>query len=232
MNPSNHRITRTVVLVAFLCLPSACGLFSDGGTGLANVDDLVTAIERVHVDTELAQQEARTAMDHLEAMMAPDFVGNPVVAHTELVAAVERSTQQAAVLRESFDGMQDAAGPVFDRWAADLEQFASPTLRMRSETRMQRTRARYEAIVVAVEPALAHCDALNRPLSDHALFLGHDFNASAVAEIRDDVRLLAAQTKALEGEFGSCLVAARSYLDAAAMPEGTSPTGPSAAPGN
>ncbi len=230
MTETPRQNLKSLILVSALPFLSACGLFSDGGNGLANVDELVSRIQRVHVDAELAQQQVQTAMDQLEAMVAPGFVGNPVMAHAELTKAVEQSTQQAATLRDSYQSMQEAADPVFDRWAEDLGQFTNLTMRQRSEARMQQTRSRYEAIVAAVGPALSHYDAINRSLNDQTLFLGHDFNSSAVSDIRDDVHMLAAQVKALDGELGSCLAAARTYLDAATMPTPEQPVGPPAEP--
>lgn len=75
-------------------------------SSLAKVDDLVSWIERVHVDSELAREQARQAIMVLRDMTSPEFRGDVVMAYGEFVAAVERSEKQAASLQKSFDGMR------------------------------------------------------------------------------------------------------------------------------
>jgi hypothetical protein len=209
----------------------ACGLFADQPGGLAQVDDLVGSIERVYVDAELAKSTVLTAVDRLRTIAAGEFTTDPVAAYHEFDEAVKRSTEQADMLRTSFAATERAGPPVFERWTADLDGFTNPQLRQRSETRLQTTRARYDAVVAAVRPALASCDAVNAELRDHVLFLGHDYNAGSIAALAGDVRTLAVRTTELTGRLDVCLAAARAYVDMAALPAVTPVATPPATPG-
>ncbi|MEZ5963615.1 MAG: DUF2959 family protein [Planctomycetota bacterium] len=209
---------RTLALVASALLLPACGMFSGQDKSLAQVDDLVSCIERVHVDSELAKQAATLAMSRLQAMVAPDFQSDAVLAHAELVRAIEDAEKQAKDLRYSVDRMKRAADPVFSRWTRDIQAMQSPEIKQRSQTRFDETKARYDAIVEAVDPTLRAYDTFNRGIKDHALFLGHDFNPSAVATIEAEVRKLAGSSQELGSGFDRCMQSARAYVDSAALP--------------
>ena len=214
MNPT----VRTLALVAgALALPS-CGMFAPQNKSLAQVDDLVNCIERVHVDAELAKQATDLAMSGLQTMTSADFHGDAVLAHAELVRAIESAEKQAKDLRFSVECMKRAADPVFSRWSRDIQAMQSPEIKQRSQSRFDETKTRYDAIVAAVDPTIAGYDAFNRTIKDHALFLGHDFNPGAVATITGEVQKLSGSSRELTAGFDRCLQAARAYVDQAALP--------------
>lgn len=210
-------------------LVAGCGIFGDSRPGLAKVDDLVDRIERVHVESELAKDASNDAVRKLRAFAAPGFGGDAVAAYTELTVAIETSTEQARRLRAAVDAMEDAADPVFEQWTSDADGIVNSRVRERSVARLEQTRTRYDEIVTAVTPTLEQYDAINRGLHDLALFLGHDFNGGALQDIAADVQELADEVAKLDGRIESSLVAARTYLDAAAMPV-TPPAGEPAGP--
>lgn len=200
-----------------LALPS-CGMFSTQNKGLAQVDDLVGCIERVYVDSELARDKSAAAMVALRDLTAPDFHGDAVLGHAQLVEAIDGAEKQAKDLRFSVDRMKRAAGPVFSRWARDIEAMQTPELKQRSQARFDETKQRYQAIVGSADPTLVAYDAFNRSLRDHALFLGHDFNAGSVAALADDVRKLQNDGGTLVAAFQVCMQTTRAYVDSAALP--------------
>ena len=99
-----------------------------------------------------------------------------------------------------------------------MQAFTSLELRLRSQTRLMATRERYNAILVAVDPAQPSFDGFNKNLRDHALFLGHDFNAGSVSQIVEDVRMLTVRVAELDITLDACQEAARGYLEASALP--------------
>jgi hypothetical protein len=219
-----NRLT-LVTSIAGLALAAAApgcssikGLFSGEKNGPGTVNDLVSAIEKVYVNSELSKERVRVALDALGAIAASEYKGDALLAYTKLDEAITDSEEHAEALRASVEDMQDAAEPVFERWFEDLKQISSPEMRQRSRARLLATRERYDAIVAAVEPAMASYEAVNKNLRDHALFLGHDLNPASVADIREDVRTLGTQADALDASLDVCLKAARDYVDSAALP--------------
>ena len=191
-------------------------LKSSGGPG--HVNELVSAIELVYVDSEVAKERAHGAVNALRAIVASDFQGDAVSAYAEYMTAIENSEEQAEKLRDSIEEMKDSSDPVFEQWAEDLKDINSVELRQRSRNRLMETRERYHAIVAAAEPALVSYDAVNHSLRDHALFLGNALNPVAVSEIQGEARALAKRVTELDSEFDACLKAARAYVESAALP--------------
>ena len=213
-----NRATRTLAILLPLTALTACGLFSSNSVGLSKVEDLVTWIERVHVDSELSKERVRIAVRTLHTLVAPNFSGDLVTAYSDFVRAIELSEAQAKELHTSQAAMQEAAEPVFEQWEQDLGKFSGEGMRQRSGVRLAATRQRYETIVDATEPAIAAHDRFNLSMRDHALFLGHDFNAAAIAEIDADIRAVTKLGGELESQFDLCLEAARNYVESAALP--------------
>lgn len=197
----------------------------------ARVNDLVSWVERVHVESELARQQARNVVELLSEITESKFEGTAVEAYSRFIAALEESETQAEALRAAVTPMKASAEPVFDQWEKDLAQFASPSMRSKSESRMQRTKDRYEDVVRSVDPAQTALDSLNRSLRDHALFLSSDFNAHSIALIREDVSDLTGVADDLSGRFDLCLDAAQEYVNNYALPSNSSVAAPSPGPG-
>ncbi len=193
-------------------------MFSSQKVGLSKVDDLVTGIERVHVDAELSKERIAIALETLHTLVAPDFVGDAVIVYSDMLRAIERSDAQMRELRSSVTSMKVSAGPVFAQWTEDLDQFNGEAMRRRSQARLDETRQRYKDIVDSVDPALAGFERFNSSMRDHALFLGHDFNPTAISEIEGDIRTLTNLVSEVNDDFDDCLEAARVYVELAALP--------------
>ncbi|MHC5063583.1 MAG: DUF2959 family protein [Planctomycetota bacterium] len=193
-------------------------MFSSQKVGLSKVDDLVTGIERVHVDAEVSKERINIALETLHTLVAPDFVGDAVTVYSDMLRAIERSDAQLRELRSSVTAMKVSAGPVFAQWTEDLDQFNGEAMRRRSQSRLEETRQRYKDIVNSVEPALEGYTRFNAAMRDHALFLGHDFNPTAISEIEGDIRTLTNLSSDINEDLDNCLEAARVYVELAALP--------------
>lgn len=195
-------------------------MFGDSRPGVAIVDDLVTRVERVHVDAELAKERTALAIDSLRALVTLDFGrdGDAVQSFAAFVESIDAAEQQADALRSSVAQMKESAALMFDRWESNIDSFQNETLRAHSQTRLQETQRYYDAIVAAVDPAQSSCDVFNSSLRDHALFLEHDFNATSIATIADGVRDLRTRANDIRQRLDVTLTAARAYFESRALP--------------
>ena len=228
MNRNSHLGPIAVVLP--LISLTACGVFTEEDATINKVDDLVGRIEKVHVESEVSKDVVRDTVASLENLASHDFGGNAATAYLEFMAAIKRSERQAMRFRSMVSPMKEASDPVFQQWAMDLAGFSSPRMRHLSEQRLATTRERYNAIVAAVDPTQSAYEVFNQGLRDIALFLGHDFNPVAVAEIEQDIHALANLASELDGRFDTCLMTARTYLDSSAMPSAPGAQGMRATP--
>jgi hypothetical protein len=185
--------------------------------GLANVDDLLTRVEQVQIESVVAKEKASAAFDAFGQIVAPDFQGDPMVVFNDLVEKINASKAQATKLQDSVDPMQQTADSVFYAWTNDLEKFGNSNLRQASQARLAETRARYSAVHDAAVAALVSINAFNSDLSDQALFLEHDFNATAVAVISNEVPALTNQARDLSKRLNDCVATSKAYISAGAL---------------
>ena len=209
-----------VAVLPFTCL-TGCGLFSSDSASVSRVDELVSWVERVHVESEVAKEIVRQAEHALATITVANFAGDPVQGYADFVGVIEQCENQALKLDSTIDPMKEAAEPVFEQWATDLLEFTSVKMRLRSHMRLEKTRERYHQVLAVVGPTQSSYQAFNMGLRDIALFLAHDFNAASVAEIQEDVRGLRSLASELTGKFDACLVAARAYVETSSLPAGT-----------
>ena len=90
-------------------------------------------------------------------------------------------------------------------------------MRQRSQSRLDETRGRYQAVLTSAQAALITLEAFNADMGDQTLFLGNDLNAASVASILPDVRALHDQLRELDGRVEQCSTAARTYVESAAL---------------
>lgn len=224
-----HTITAAALTTFALLTSCASKSITEGP---ARVDDLVGWIERVYVEAELSRERLHEAVTKLEAVVGSSYASDPVSAYAAFVEALRLSEAQGARLSEQIEPMKKAATPVFEQWEAGLGEFQSESLRERSAARLAATKERYERILASVEPARERFQKINGAMRDHALFLGNDFNAEAVASLADDARELVTQASDLDRGFEECLSAARAYVETAALPMQAAPApGGAAGPG-
>lgn len=209
-------VTLTLLPLAASC-SSLSGVFGGNDGGPESVDDLLTRIERVEAQTQLAQEGMRGAIGGLHGLLASDFEGDPLAAYEEFLERIDKSEARARDLRSSVSAMRSAAGPFFAQWSAKMNSFTNPEMRSRSQQRLTETNERYQNILFAVDPALADHDALNAGLRDQALFLEHDFNADSVKLLTNDARALTSLAATLDQRLTSTRTAARDYVENTAL---------------
>jgi ElaB/YqjD/DUF883 family membrane-anchored ribosome-binding protein len=214
-------------LLASLLVTSACGSLEMLGIkhkdGLEEVDDLLSYVERVQVESAVSKERGQAAIESLRAMVAPEFKGDPALAHKAFENAVEQSKEQAAALLRSVKPLRKTGESVFQGWAENLESFGNVAMRQRSQERLEETRKRYDAILAAAGSAQLAYDAFNRDLGDQGLFLEHDFNASAVALVAQELDGLKNRGRELAKRLDTCATACQAYVEFSAPSAEVSP---------
>ena len=200
-----------------LLLVAACAGSTKGSESVQRVDDLLEHVESVRAEAFASKETARTAFEQLDALCSPGFAGEAKDAYAQLIELIEGSEKQARQLRASIEPMKMSAESVFRQWTADLDAFGNTRMRQRSETRLDETHARYRTVYATAQSALISYDAFNGDLRDHALFLSHDMNASAIQELSGDLKLLRDVLIELDGRMDACASAAAAYVESAAL---------------
>ncbi|HUR26988.1 MAG TPA: DUF2959 family protein [Planctomycetota bacterium] len=225
-------LARNIRLLSLSLALCAC-TSTEKREGLTRVDDLLTRVEQVQIESLVAREKASAAFDAFGQIVAPEFRGDPMLVYAALVERIHASKLQAERLESCVEPMKRTADGVFLAWTRDLEQFGNTNLRQASQARLAETRTRYSSVHDAATAALVSINAFNSDLNDQALFLEHDFNAAAVSVIAREVPGLKQQAQDLGKRLNVCARAAREYIAASALrgqvePVGSAPAGEAA----
>jgi hypothetical protein len=238
-----HRALRSTlvhtVLAAFATLAGGCSGMKALGIqqkdGLQEVDELLSHVERLQVEAAVTKERTQAAVEGLRVLVAPEFKGDPIVAHGEFEATVELVEDQADALRKCVKPLRSKGERVFNDWAANLESFGNLAMRQRSQERLEETRKRYDAILASANLAQLALDAFHGDLADQALFLEHDFNSSSVALVAQELEGLRSRGRELAKRLDGAIAACRAYVEFSApgaqvAPEESPEGGASATP--
>jgi len=206
-----------VAVGASSCSSTGFSFSRTSDNGLTNVDELLTRIEKVQVESVVSKERARAAYDTLVASVSPEFSGSAVTQYAELEKSIEVSQKQAKSLAETIPALKASAAGVFERWTRDLESFGNTRMRQRSQERMEATREHYELILRQALASQVSFEALNADLKDHALFLENDFNAESAAMIFDDVTALETRVAELDGRLDAAIQSSKRYIASRAL---------------
>lgn len=206
-----HRIALALPILAL----SSCA-FTKQSTGLDQVDKVVERVAAVSDACDQSNLSVHDTYEWLRAIVAKDFGGDAITAYKEFAEAVELSKKNSRILAARTDAMERAADSYFENWAKEQWNFTSAEMRSRSQKRMTDARARYDAILAALRPAIAAYDNFNVAMHDITLFIGHDFTVAG--ELQREVRGLARQSTEIQASFESAIEAAEAYIGTTAVP--------------
>ncbi len=203
----------------FLLALAACATGSGREDAPEQVDAMVTWIERVHVEAERGRQTISDSFERLNVIAAGRFAKEPAaVAYAKFVQSIDLAEQQAKRFREVVGPMLSTATPVFAQWQKDVQTIGNERLRQISEMRFSVAKERYDAITKTAVPAQDQFDGYVKSLRDHAAFLAHDLNATALDEIQAEVKVVAKTARELDRNMETCQAAARAFVEQSALP--------------
>lgn len=204
----------TLAAVTLALGASACATTQQSAS-IQRVDHLVTRIEAVHLEAELAKKSIYETILTLRPVIVPTE-GDPAELFQGFMTALASSEERAEELQSVIAPMERSARDVFAQWERDLRAFTNDSLRERSRDRMLSTRMQYDAVARSAKRASAAFGELNGSMRDIGLFLGHDFNPTAIALVQADAVAIRERAQELGAELNRCLAASEEYVANAA----------------
>jgi hypothetical protein len=206
------------LLVLGMAVSTSCASTYKNSTGLKEVDGLVSRVESVHVEGELAMVAVRDSVTAMLELVAPQGKTTVHEAFAVFEKTIAESIDQHDAFKESVVQLQTEATPFFEGWSEGLESFSSQRIRVQSRKRMEETRTTYDRIVLSSETPLSRYTEFNKSLQDVALFLSRDFNTSSVRMIEAELRSLIQVAGDLDEDFAKCLDSCKGYSEASGLP--------------
>ena len=171
-------------------------------------------------------QDARRAQDEARAQFAnalEEFIavigntGGPLAdKYAKLQREFTRSETRATAVRDRIAEIERVARALFKEWRAELDVYRDPALRRLSEQQLATTEQRYATLAAALHRAAATMDPVLDRFRDQVLFLKHNLNASAIAQLDTNHRQLQSEIGRLIAEMEASIREADAFL--AALP--------------
>ncbi len=200
--------------VALVLLLAGCSSAYYGAMekmGVAKREILVDRVEK----TREAQTEAKLQFANaLQQFLAVTKVDGGALQqkYDNLNREFQRSEAKAKEVRERIASVQDVAEALFREWKQELGQYASASLKADSERQLEQTRRRYDALVLLMRKAADRMDPVIATFRDQVLFLKHNLNARALAQLESTNRTLQADISTLIRDMEASIREAESFI--------------------
>jgi len=187
--------------------------------GVHKREILVDRIEEARDDQEEAKDQFQSALEQFTSVVQYDG-GNLQRMYDKLNAEFERSEAKANDVSSSIARVEDVAAALFREWEAELDEYTNASLRQQSEQQLDRTRARYNALIGAMKRAEARVEPVLDTFRDQVLFLKHNLNAQAVASLENELVTIENDVARLIAEMESSIDEANTFIAEMSLEEG------------
>ncbi len=201
--------------IALVLLLAGCSTAYYGAMekiGVAKRDILGDRVEKTRVAQTEAKQQFADALQHFLAIAKTDG-GDLQKKYDELNRELQRSETRAKDVRSRIESVEDVAGALFVEWKKELAQYSNPTLRADSEKQLAGTEKRYHALVVLMRRAADRMDPVLKTFRDQVLYLKHNLNARALAQLDSTNRALEADIGRLVADMETAIKEAEKFIN-------------------
>jgi hypothetical protein len=150
--------------------------------GFAKRDILADRVEKTREAQTAAKEQFADALQRFLAVTKADG-GDLQRKYDKLNREFSRSESRAKEVRDRIAAVEDVAEALFREWKQELGQYSNASLRRDSERQLDLTRRRYDALLVLMRRAADRMDPVLATFRDQVLYLKHNLNARALAQL-------------------------------------------------
>lgn len=207
------RVFRSLPLALVLLLAGCSSTYYNAMEkfGIAKRDILADRVEETRDAQQEAKEEFADALQHFLAVTKADG-GDLQRKYDDLNSQFKRSEAQAKEVRERIAAVEDVAEALFREWKQELAQYSSGTLRADSQRQLDTTRRRYDALIGLMRRAAGRMDPVLATFRDQVLYLKHNLNARALAQLDTTNRTLEADISRLISEMETSIREAENFI--------------------
>lgn len=183
--------------------------------GIHKRDILVARVQDARQAQNAARQQFASALAQFTAVTGN--TGGPLAdQYAKLKKEFDRCDARAGEVRQRIADIEHVSRALFREWRKELGDYHDETLREASRQQLAATEQRYADLASALQRAAATMDPVLDRFRDQVLFLKHNLNASAIAQLATNHRQLASEISRLISEMEASIREADAFL--AAMP--------------
>lgn len=179
--------------------------------GIAKRDILADRVEKTREAQADAKQQFADALQRFLAVTKTDG-GDLQKKYDELNREFQRSESRAKEVRERIASVEDVATALFREWQQELGQYTSPTLKADSQRQLDATRRRYDGLLAVMKRAANRMDPVIATFRDQVLYLKHNLNARALAQLDSTNRSLEADIARLISDMETSIREAETFI--------------------
>ncbi len=183
--------------------------------GIHKRDILVARVQDARQAQDAARQQFSSALEQFTAVTGN--TGGPLAdKYAKLRKELDRCEARASDVRQRIDEIEHVSRALFREWNNELGDYKDQSLQRSSRDQLAATERRFEDLAAALHRAAATMEPVLDRFRDQVLFLKHNLNASAIAQLETNHRQLAAEISHLISEMEASIREADAFL--AAMP--------------
>lgn len=181
--------------------------------GVEKRDILVDRVDDARDSQTDAQEEFRSALERLDAMLNIDG-GNLEKQYNALLDDYEDSKSAAESVRSRIDEVDEVANDLFDEWSEELGEYSNDNMRRESERQLRETERRYAELLRVMERAADKMQPVLDKMQDNVLYLKHNLNAKAIDAIRGEFGNLQNDISALIKDMEAAVSESNRFIEA------------------
>lgn len=200
--------------VALVLLLAGCSTAYYGAMekiGVAKRDILGDRVEKTRVAQTEAKQQFADALARFQAVAKTDG-GDLQKKYDELNRELQRSETRAKDVHSRIEAVEDVAGALFVEWKKELAQYSNATLRADSEKQLAGTEKRYQTLLALMRRAADRMEPVLKTFRDQVLYLKHNLNARALAQLDSTNRGLEADIGRLVADMETSIKEAEKFI--------------------
>lgn len=179
--------------------------------GIAKREILADRVQKTQEAQKQAKQQFADALQHFIAVTKADG-GDLQKKYDELNRDYTRSEARAKEVRERIAAVEDVADALFREWKQELGQYSSTAMRTDSQRQLDTTRRRYDSLLTLMRRAADRMEPVLATFRDQVLYLKHNLNARALAQLDSTHKSLEADITRLISEMEISIREAENFI--------------------
>ena len=179
--------------------------------GIEKRDLLVDRVDDVKASQAGAQEAFRNALAVYRDTADADL-GNLEGAYELFDAAYDRAQDKVRAVENDIDAVKRVSDDLFREWESEINLYQDETLRRESMRQLEQTRAQYRQLERVLDESEQRMDPVLLAFRDRVLFLKHNLNARAIAQLRGQQVQIEQDVEAVIAELDRSIAEANRFI--------------------
>jgi ElaB/YqjD/DUF883 family membrane-anchored ribosome-binding protein len=151
--------------------------------GVEKRDLFKKEVKKVQSSQEDTGEAFKDALEKLQKIYSFDG-GNLERQYKSLNSSYEDAKKEVGDVHERVKTLETTAEDLFKEWQDEIKEITAADLRAKSSETLKQTRQRYSEFHSSLKKSEARMDPVLAKLHDHVLYLKHNLNAKAIANLK------------------------------------------------